>query len=103
MQVNAEGFFRYAGTGWFSQALQMLVSSGVHGVAMDFWVSSGNLGYKEAQVYGLAPRRQHLSYCCCVAASQWGAVEKSPGQYNWAGYKQVLEVIKQTGLRVQVK
>ncbi|GLC59920.1 Leucine-rich repeat receptor-like serine/threonine-protein kinase bam2 [Pleodorina starrii] len=67
--VNAEGIFRYAGSSWFSQALQLLVSSGAHGVAMDFW---------------------------------WGAVEKSPGVYNWAGYKQVLEVIKQTGLKVQV-
>ncbi|GIL55423.1 hypothetical protein Vafri_10981 [Volvox africanus] len=67
--VNAEGIFRYAGSSWFSQALQLLVASGAHGVAMDFW---------------------------------WGAVERSPGQYNWAGYKQALEVIKQTGLRVQV-
>eukprot|EP00198_Chlamydomonas_reinhardtii_P000853 XP_001690188.1 beta-amylase [Chlamydomonas reinhardtii] len=32
----------------------------------------------------------------------WGAVERSPGQYNWSGYKQALEVIKQTGLKVQV-
>ncbi|GFR39716.1 hypothetical protein Agub_g197, partial [Astrephomene gubernaculifera] len=66
--VNSEGVFRYAGSAWFSQALQLLVASGVHGVAMDFW---------------------------------WGAVERSPGQYNWSGYKQALEVIKQTGLKVQ--
>ncbi|KXZ55155.1 hypothetical protein GPECTOR_3g303 [Gonium pectorale] len=68
LQVNSEGVFRYAGSAWFLQALQLLVASGVHGVAMDFW---------------------------------WGAVEKVPGQYNWAGYKQALEVIKQTGLKVQ--
>ncbi|GIM06522.1 hypothetical protein Vretimale_10821 [Volvox reticuliferus] len=67
--VNADGIFRYAGSSWFSQALQLLVASGAHGVAMDFW---------------------------------WGAVERSPGQYNWAGYKQALEIIKQTGLKVQV-
>ncbi|PNH02836.1 Beta-amylase 3, chloroplastic [Tetrabaena socialis] len=66
--VNADGVFRYAGSAWFAQALQLLVSSGAHGVAMDLW---------------------------------WGAIEKSPGQYNWAGYKQALEVIKQTGLKVQ--
>ncbi|KAG2493073.1 hypothetical protein HYH03_008736 [Edaphochlamys debaryana] len=66
--VNADGVFRYAGSQWFSSALQLLVSTGVHGVACDFW---------------------------------WGAIEKSPGQYNWAGYKQVVEVIKQTGLKIQ--
>ncbi|KAG2448443.1 hypothetical protein HYH02_006335 [Chlamydomonas schloesseri] len=67
--VNSEGVFRYAGSAWFAQALQLLVASGAHGVAMDFW---------------------------------WGAVERAPGQYSWSGYKQALEVIKQTGLKVQV-
>jgi hypothetical protein len=36
--VNAEGVFRYAGTPWFAQALQVLSLSGVHGVAVDVWV-----------------------------------------------------------------
>ena len=34
--------------------------------------------------------------------SQWGAVERGPGQYLWTGYKQLLEAIRQTGLKLQV-
>lgn len=33
---------------------------------------------------------------------QWGAVERGPGQYLWTGYKQLLEAIRQTGLKLQV-
>lgn len=32
----------------------------------------------------------------------WGAVEKEPRQYVWSGYKQVIELLKQAGLKVQV-
>jgi hypothetical protein len=39
LQVNAEGVFRYAYIPWFAQALQVLALSGVHGVAVDVWVS----------------------------------------------------------------
>jgi len=39
MQVNADGVFRYAYIPWFAQALQVLALSGVHGVAVDVWVS----------------------------------------------------------------
>ena len=37
-QVNHEGLFRYASSRWFLQALEVLVESGVHGVAIDVWV-----------------------------------------------------------------
>eukprot|EP00882_Tetradesmus_deserticola_P021251 GHRQ01023005.1.p1 GENE.GHRQ01023005.1~~GHRQ01023005.1.p1 ORF type:complete len:252 (+),score=40.23 GHRQ01023005.1:382-1137(+) len=37
--VNAQGVFRYAYIPWFAQALQVLALSGVHGVAVDVWVS----------------------------------------------------------------
>jgi hypothetical protein len=40
LQVNAEGVFRYAYIPWFAQALQVLALSGVHGVAVDVWVSA---------------------------------------------------------------
>lgn len=40
LQVNAEGVFKYAYIPWFAQALQVLALSGVHGVAVDVWVSS---------------------------------------------------------------
>jgi hypothetical protein len=40
LQVNAEGVFRYAYVPWFAQALQVLALSGVHGVAVDVWVST---------------------------------------------------------------
>lgn len=39
MQINAEGIFRYASVPWFAAALQLLANSGVHGVAVDVWVS----------------------------------------------------------------
>lgn len=39
VQVNADGVFRYAYIPWFAQALQVLALSGVHGVAVDVWVS----------------------------------------------------------------
>ena len=39
LQVNAEGVFRYCSVPWFSQALHLLAASGVHGVAVDVWVS----------------------------------------------------------------
>lgn len=35
--------------------------------------------------------------------AQWGAVEREPRGYNWSGYKQLFEVIKQTGLKAQVR
>lgn len=33
---------------------------------------------------------------------QWSAVERSPRCYNWTGYRQLLEVLRPTGLRLQV-
>lgn len=35
--VNSDGVFRYAGTKWFSEALEELKSTGIHGVAIDVW------------------------------------------------------------------
>lgn len=32
----------------------------------------------------------------------WGAVEREPGQYTWNGYKQLLELIRPTGLKLQI-
>ncbi len=32
---------------------------------------------------------------------QWGAVERQPGRYDWSGYRQVIELIKSLGLKVQ--
>lgn len=32
----------------------------------------------------------------------WGAVEREPGLYHWGGYKQLFDMIKQTGLKLQV-
>jgi hypothetical protein len=44
LQVNAEGVFRYASVPWFAQALRVLALSGVHGVAVDVWVSATGCG-----------------------------------------------------------
>jgi hypothetical protein len=32
---------------------------------------------------------------------QWSAVERAPRAYNWAGYRQLLEALRPTGLRLQ--
>ena len=39
MQVGADGQFRYANSRWFATALERLKLSGVHGMAIDVWVS----------------------------------------------------------------
>ncbi len=38
--MTAEGGFKYASSKWFMQAIETLAASGVHGVAVDVWVSS---------------------------------------------------------------
>lgn len=49
MQVNADGMFRYAVCPWFTQALQLLVASGVYGVAVDIWVSEHDQEWPSGQ------------------------------------------------------
>ena len=39
MQVSSNGQFRYANSKWFASALERLKVSGVHGMAIDVWVS----------------------------------------------------------------
>ena len=39
MQVSSDGQFRYANSRWFATALERLKLSGVHGMAIDVWVS----------------------------------------------------------------
>lgn len=36
------------------------------------------------------------------AATQWGAIERAPGQYGWMGYKQLFEMVRSVGLKLQV-
>lgn len=33
---------------------------------------------------------------------QWGAVERQPQRYDWSGYRQMFEVVKNFGLSIQV-
>ena len=62
-QVNGDGVFKYAGSAWFANALQLLSNSGAYGVAM----ATRFNGYGDhdqailtdapmASMYGLAPR-----------------------------------------------
>ncbi len=41
---------------------------------------------------------------CCDARThpQWCAAERSPQQYNWLAYRQLFEVVRCAGLRLQV-
>jgi hypothetical protein len=41
-QINRDGVFRYATSPWFLRALNLLAQSGVYGVAVDVWVSTGS-------------------------------------------------------------
>lgn len=44
------------------------------------------------------------SPCCRYPSTpsfQWSAVERSPRCYNWTGYRQLLEVLRATGLKLQ--
>lgn len=43
VQVSSDGQFRYANSRWFATALERLKLSGVHGMAIDVWVSSSCL------------------------------------------------------------
>ena len=36
------------------------------------------------------------------ACAQWGAVERSPRRYDWSGYRQLFELVRGAGLRLQV-
>lgn len=38
--INADGVFKYASSRWFLAGMQQLKDSGIHGVAVDVWVSS---------------------------------------------------------------
>lgn len=61
VQVNADGVFKYAYIPWFAQALQVLALSGVHGVAVDIWVSAA-----EAACVG---NKHSLVYIHCIAVT----------------------------------
>jgi hypothetical protein len=131
-QVNAEGVFQYAYVPWFAQALQVLALSGVHGVAVDVWVSarcSGRGGPSCAPSCAaiselllllllllcgcrslLAHTRMSrlvLARTTCVSCThhqheQWCAVERAPQQYSWTAYRQLFEMVRAAGLRLQV-
>ena len=44
--------------------------------------------------------------CCCpvlmASVMQWCATERAPRQYVWTGYKQLFEMVRASGLKLQV-
>lgn len=40
--------------------------------------------------------------CVAVCAVQWCAIERAPRQYSWMGYKQLFEMVRAVGLKLQV-
>ena len=41
-------------------------------------------------------------YVSVSVNAQWGAVERSPRRYDWSGYRQLFELVRGAGLRLQV-
>ena len=37
-----------------------------------------------------------------IPVAKWGAVERQARRYDWSGYRQLFEVVKNFGLRIQV-
>lgn len=68
MQVTMEGIFRYASAAWFHQALATLANSGIHGIAVDVWVSEATLQTVPCALKSMLQRLQ--STHCVAAASQ---------------------------------
>lgn len=42
------------------------------------------------------------SHAPCLPTLQWGAVERRPRRYDWAGYKQLFALVRALGLKLQV-
>jgi hypothetical protein len=123
--------FRYASAPWFTTALQLLANSGVRGVAVDVWVRAagrvrgppgqgpasstqpaarGALQPPCVRLFVSQPRARNracptparrLSAPTRTPPPQWSAVERTPRSYNWTGYRQLLELLRPTGLRLQ--
>ena len=113
MQVNADGMFRYASSKWFHVALQQLAATGIHGVAVDVWVSCAQLGalplgrlarcspiHPHART-NVRPRNPPPHPLPPLPRAQWGAVERKPRRYDWSGYRQLFELARALGLRLQ--
>lgn len=43
-----------------------------------------------------------LHICCLPPMPQWGAVERRPRRYDWAGYRQLFALVRALGLKLQV-
>ena len=135
LQVNAEGVFRYANSQWFNQSLRQLAATGIHGVAVDVWVSmppppllsmtlqppqlvlpsapllllllpqgwAAAAGAAGLAAVAAAARSPHRWPAGAVARAQWGAVERRPRHYCWAGYRELFALVREMGLRLQVR
>lgn len=60
--VNADGVFRYASSKWFLPAIRQLAATGIHGVAVDVWVS-GSRGGSGWTCMGIFCWPGHLEAC----------------------------------------
>lgn len=54
------------------------------------------------------PVPNHLNsflHSCLIEPSvlmQWGGVEADPGAYEWSGYRDLFDILKRAGLKMQV-
>ncbi|EIE25773.1 glycoside hydrolase [Coccomyxa subellipsoidea C-169] len=69
--------------------LDTVTSDGAFRYTASKWFTSALAGLKASGVHGMA------------IDVWWGAVERQPGRYDWSGYRQVIELIKSLGLKVQ--
>jgi hypothetical protein len=66
--VNADGVFRYASSRWFNAALEQLKETGIHGVAVDVWVSRRQCA--QDLLGRCAVRRRRTCRCAAAAAGR---------------------------------
>lgn len=60
-----------------------------------------------AKYYDLKQKFQNLKAACgldgVTVDCWWGAVEKAPQHYEWSGYKKLFRVVRECGLKLQVR
>lgn len=63
---------------------------------------SADKGCRYSTMIPTSPDHNHSTCLSAVVSLQWCAAERAPRQYNWNGYKQLFEMVRGVGLKLQV-